>query len=317
LTAAPAKQLIAVTGGPPGDGGCTAHTFYGIEDTFVARVTGFIGKYNATLATPPNFQGLWWNAPANSEAGWGINFAHQGDTIFASWFTYDGAGHGAWLVMTATKSGTGTYSGKLYTTRGPAFNAVPFDPAAVVATEVGIGTLTFSDINNATFNYIIGSVNQTKTITREAFGPLPACTWGAVSDLTTATNFQDLWWKKPANSESGWGINLNHQGDVIFATWFTYDLSGAPLWLVVTAQKSGAGVYKGDLYQTTGPAYNAMPFDPAKVVATKVGSATFTFADGNNATFDYSVQLPGMTAPAAQSKAITREVFAAPGTTCN
>ena len=45
------------------------------------------------LATPassaPNYQGLWWNAPPNSESGWGINLTHQGDVIFATWFTYD------------------------------------------------------------------------------------------------------------------------------------------------------------------------------------------------------------------------------------
>ena len=38
---------------------------------------------------PANYEGLWWANPAGSESGWGINFAHQGDTIFATWFTYD------------------------------------------------------------------------------------------------------------------------------------------------------------------------------------------------------------------------------------
>ena len=37
----------------------------------------------------PNYQGVWWNAPPGSESGWGINFAHQGDSLFATWFTYD------------------------------------------------------------------------------------------------------------------------------------------------------------------------------------------------------------------------------------
>jgi hypothetical protein len=41
------------------------------------------------LPAPANYQGIWWNA---SESGWGINLAHQGDTVFASWFTYDTAG---------------------------------------------------------------------------------------------------------------------------------------------------------------------------------------------------------------------------------
>ena len=31
-------------------------------------------------------------APADSEPGWGINFAHQSDTIFATWFTYGADG---------------------------------------------------------------------------------------------------------------------------------------------------------------------------------------------------------------------------------
>ena len=279
--------------------------------------TNFRGVSASVSAAVGNYQGLWWAAPAASESGWGLNLAHQGDTLFASWFTYDAGGKGWWLVMTANKTAPNTYSGKLYTTRGPAFNAVPWDPIAVVATEAGTGTLTFTDANNGTFNYVIGATNQTKSLTREAFGPLPTCTWGGGTGLAAATNYQDLWWKNPAASESGWGVNLNHQGDTIFATWFTYDLGGAPLWLVATATKTGPNVFSGDLLQTTGPAYNVMPFDASKVASTKVGTVTFTFADGNNASFDYSVQLAGMMTPAAQSKAITRELFAAPGTACH
>ena len=104
----------------------------------------------------------------------------------------------------------------------------------MVATAAGFGTLTFTDANNGTFRYTVGAITQTKAITRQAFGPLPTCSFGAQPNLALATNYQDLWWKTPAASESGWGINLNHEGDTIFGTWFTYDLSGLPLWLVVT-----------------------------------------------------------------------------------
>ncbi len=55
-----------------------------------------------------------------------------------------------------------------------------------------------------------------------------------------ATNYQDLWWAA-GGAESGWGINLTHQGDVLFATWFTYDSDGTPLWLAVTAPRIGQG----------------------------------------------------------------------------
>ena len=41
---------------------------------------------------------------------------------------------------------------------------------------------------------------------------------------------------------------------------------------------------------------------------------TFTVADGNTITFDYTVQLGRMAAPLQQQKTITRQIFTAPGT---
>jgi hypothetical protein len=267
---------------------------------------------SASVSAPgnANYEGLWWASPAASESGWGINFAHQGDTIFASWFTYDLSGKGMWLVMTALKTAPNIYSGTLYTTTGPAFNAVPFVPAQVVATAVGIGTITFTDANNASFNYTVNGITQTKAITHQVFATLPTCAT-ATGSLAAATNYQDLWWASPAASESGWGINLTHQGDTLFASWFTYDLDHTPMWLVVTAPKSAPGVYTGTLYRTTGPPFNATPFNPANVISTAVGTATFTFTDGNSASFAYTVN------GVAQTKAITREILQSPGTTCH
>jgi len=211
--------------------------------------------------------------------------------------------------MTATKTGANTYSGALYTTTGPAFNAVPFNPAQVVATQVGAGTLSFTDVNTGSFSYTVNGISQAKAITHQVFGPLPVCAT-ATGSLAAATNYQDLWWAAPPGSESGWGINLTHQGDTMFGTWFTYDVDHSPMWLVVTATKTVPGVYTGTLYRTTGPAFSSVPFDPAKVTATAVGTATFTFSDGNDATFAYTVN------GVSQAKAITREVFQNPGTVC-
>ncbi|MGH8851462.1 MAG: NBR1-Ig-like domain-containing protein [Casimicrobiaceae bacterium] len=259
---------------------------------------------------PPNYQGLWWNAPAGSEAGWGINFAHQGDIIFATWFTYDMAGKALWLTMTAPLVSTGVYTGTLFEATGPPFDAVPFDPAQVFGVVVGTGTLTFTDPNTGTFAYTVNGVTQTKPITREVFAQLPTCTFGIQTDLTLAYNYQDLWWAAPAGAEAGWGVNLTHQGDTIFATWFTFDLDRTAVWFVVTAPKTAAGVYSGTLYRTTGPPFNAAPFDPAQIRGTVVGTATFTFSDGNTGTFNYTVN------DVTQTKAITREIFVAPGTVC-
>jgi len=271
--------------------------------------TNFAGVSGSVSAAVANYEGLWWNAPAGSESGWGINFAHQGDVIFATWFTYDAAGKGWWLVMTAPKTAPNTYSGTLYKTTGPAFNAVPFNPMQVTPTQVGTGTLSFSDANNATFAYTVNGISQTKNITHQVFGPVPTCTSGA-GNLSATTNYQDLWWASPAGSESGWGVNFTHQGDTIFATWFTYDLDGTPMWLVVTAPKTAPGTYAGTLYRTTGPAFNAVPFNPASAVPTAVGTATLSFADGNMGTFAYTVN------GVSQTKAVTREIFSGGGTIC-
>ena len=261
-------------------------------------------------AGPPNYEGLWWAAPAGSESGWGINFAHQDDIIFATWFTYDATGNARWLSMTAPLVAAGQYSGTLIASSGPAFNAVPFNPRNVIGTVVGTGTLTFSDLNTGKFDSTVNGITQSKAIVRQAFDQLPTCTFGIEGDLTQAYNYQDLWWAAPAGAEAGWGVNLTQQGNTIFATWFTYDLDGTPLWLSATTPKTAAGVYGGTLYRTTGPAFSAVPFLPANVVTTAVGTATFTFTDGNTGTFAYTVN------GVSQSKPITRQVFAAPGTVC-
>jgi len=271
----------------------------------------------AACAEPPNYQGLWWNSPASSESGWGINFAHQGDQIFATWFTYDLAGKPWWLAVLASKTAPNTYTGDLFVTTGPAFNAVPFDPSQVTETTVGTATFTFTDHDNGKFDYTVNVPGskviavQSKNITRQLFAaPVPTCIWSEGSDLTLATNYQDLWWRAPASLESGWGINFTHQGHLIFATWFTYDLAGKPWWLAILATKTGPTTYTGDLFTTVGPAFNAVPFNPALVVETTVGTGTFTVVDGNNVQFDYTVN------GVAQTKPLTRQVFAGLGTPC-
>jgi hypothetical protein len=284
--------------------------------------TNFAGASASVVPPNPppptvlNYEGLWWRSPAGSESGWGINFAHQGDVIFVTWFTYDLTGRAWWLTMTANKTADGVYTGTLFETRGPPFSAVPFLPSAVSLTSVGTGTLTFTDPDNGSFAYTVNGVSQVKPITRQVFGPLPTCVFGAQANLALATNFQDLWYAAPAESEAGWGVNFTHQGDTIFATWFTYDTDGAPLWLSVTANRTAPGAFTGTLFRTTGPAFNAVPFLPANVVLTPVGTLTLTFAHGNSASFAYTVALSGPASTVTQTKQVVRQVFRTPGTVC-
>jgi hypothetical protein len=188
-------------------------------------------------------------------------------------------------------------------------------PGGAVQVTVGTGTLTFTDTNRSSFAYTVNGIAQAKTLTRQVFGPLPTCVYSAQPNFAAATNYQDLWWAAPAGSESGWGVNLTHQGDTIFATWFTYDHDRTPMWLVATAPKTGPGVYMGTLYRLTGPPFNSVPFPPignrGGAVGTSVGTATLTFSDGITGTFAYNVNA------VTQVKNITRELFQSPaGTIC-
>jgi hypothetical protein len=285
------------------------------------RVMGLAADFaaNPPPAAPPpaalNVEGTWWNAPAGTESGWGLTLAHQDDVIFAAWYTYDTSGKALWLSMTANRTGTNAYAGTLYRTTGPALDAAPFNPAQVQRIAAGNATLRFSDAGAGTFEYTYGGVTQSKPITRLAFGPMPACTFGGPTTAAAATNYQGNWWT-PGGAESGWGVYFTHQGDNVFASWFTYDSDGTPMWLSATATRTGNGVFSGTLVRTTGPAFSAAPFNSASVQRTPVGTLNLTFADGNNATFAYTVAFGNPQTTVTQSKQLTRMVFRAPGTIC-
>ncbi len=282
--------------------------------------TNFAGASASVAGTgtpaSANYQGLWW-AAGGTESGWGINFVHQGDQIFATWYTYDTAGKAWWLSMLAGKTTGTTYTGTINATAGSPFNTLPFPPVTAPPKPVGTGTLTFADANNGSFAYTVNTTPpQTKAISRYDLGTgaQPTCTYSAATpNFAAATNYQDLWWV--ANSaESGWGINFAHQGNSVFATWYTYDVDGTPLWLSVLAGRVGtSNVYTGNLYRTSGPRYDA--YDAAKWMPAQVGTATLTFTDGNHAKFDYATNGNGALPSVTQSKQVTRFPFAATGGT--
>ncbi len=274
--------------------------------------TNFARDAATAALSAVNYQGLWW-ATGGTESGWGINFAHQGDRVFATWYTYDATGKAWWLSMLADRITGNTYRGPINVDSGPSFaNFV----GAGKPTQVGTGTLAFSDANNATFDYTVNTTTQSKAIARYDLGTgaQPICAFSATAlNFGAAANYQDLWWAA-SGAESGWGINFAHQGNTLFATWYTYDVDGTPMWLSALLKRAGtSNVYQGDLVRTSGPRfdnYRTSDLGPNQ----PVGSAILTFADGNHASFDYTVT--GIaTGTVTQSKAIARFPFAATGGT--
>ena len=86
-----------------------------IPQTKTVAISILLRAPDAPPVSDPNYQGLWWNP---DESGWGINFAHQGDIIFATWFTYDVAGKPWWLIAELHKTAAGICSGNVSTGRG-------------------------------------------------------------------------------------------------------------------------------------------------------------------------------------------------------
>ena len=249
-----------------------------------------------------NYTALWWNP---SEAGWGVNVNHQSNTLFATLFTYDEVGRPMWLVMSSgdLQAGTSTFVGDLFRTTGARFNTTPFPPlTAANVTKVGTMTLAFNSVNSGTLTYVYNGTTVTKAIQPQIFasrGPICSSVQGTRLSLTT---YQDLWWN---SAEPGWGLNLTHQDDTLFGTLFTYGADGQGLWLVMSSgQRQSDGSYVGDLFKTSGPAFNAQPFAPiTQANITLVGSMSLRFSSGESGVLTYSVD------GATVTKQITRQVF--------
>jgi hypothetical protein len=103
----------------------------------------------------------------------------------------------------------------------------------------------------------------------------------------------DLWGNP---NESGWGLQLVQRADVIFATLFVYDSGHAPVWYSATLQLSShdpdlsaPGLWTGDLVQASGPSFGTVPFNPASVQRTTVGTMTFSALSDHDGTLTYSV----------------------------
>jgi hypothetical protein len=264
-----------------------------------------------TTASNANYTSLWWKGP--EESGWGVNVNHQGNLTFSTLFTYDAAGQPMWLVSSGTRTTGDTFTGDLLRTTGPAFDANPFTAiGASNVTTVGTMTLAFSG-DTGTITYSVNGATVVKQIQKQVFGSRAANCSSTTADRNGLVNYQDLWWA--GANESGWGMNLTHQGDAMFATLFTYaagtGTTNTGLWLVASLSRQSDGSYTGALLRTTGPAFNANPFTPIGAGnVTTVGTMTARFTNGQTGTLSYTVNGSQVT------KSITRQVFSGPMPAC-
>src|SRR5258706_10353059 len=81
--------------------------------------------------------------------------------------------------------------------------------------------------------------------------------FAANATSSESVSYQGLWLRSPIDSESGWGVNITHQGSILFASWFTYDRGGTGMWLVMSnGTQTSPGNFIGTLYRTMGPRFD-------------------------------------------------------------
>lgn len=112
-----------------------------------------------------------------------------------------------------------------------------------------------------------------------------ACVMLAVAAPSAAAiaNYEGWWWNE---QQSGHGLNVGQQRNVLFVSWFTYDTNGAGMWLTLSGTLAG-NVVSGEWIRTTGPRLGTS-FDPAQVTLTAVGSGTITFTSLHEATLTWT-----------------------------
>jgi hypothetical protein len=161
---------------------------------------------------------------------------------------------------------------------GPAINwVVESNPlAATYGIITALGPATGTQLAGGSLPTTAGTLT---------FTAVPLTFQATLSTVFTADQ-SDLWY---ILAESGWGMQLVQRGTIIFATLFVYGPSGTPTWYVATMDYTTNLTWTGDLYATTGPYFATVPFNPANVIPTKVGTMTWAPQNVANGTLTYVV----------------------------
>jgi hypothetical protein len=132
-----------------------------------------------------------------------------------------------------------------------------------------------------------------KNLLRAAAFAVAIATSAVTHATTFSTNYTDMWGN---DQESGWGLFIDQQADVLLGTLFIYDKFGIAAWYTVQwrvgSDNGGQPSYSGTLYQTSGPALG-QPYDPSIVKYREVGQANIEFGDEAHALLTYTIDGAG------------------------
>jgi hypothetical protein len=105
-------------------------------------------------------------------------------------------------------------------------------------------------------------------------------------------------------AESGWGVALTQQTNIVFVTIYTYDANGTPIWYVASNCAVAGEGCSGKLYRVTGGESITAIWEGIDSPAVEVGTITLTFSDSDTGTMSFDID------GVSGSKEITRQIWA-------
>ncbi|HUP98381.1 MAG TPA: hypothetical protein VM073_10580 [Usitatibacter sp.] len=109
------------------------------------------------------------------------------------------------------------------------------------------------------------------------------------SATTFSTDYSDIWYNAPAESQAGWGVNIAQQRDILFVTMFIFDQANQPHWYVASnVNATGPNSYTGQLFNIGSGTYFGAPWAGISGVAA-VGNIAFTFNSPTTGSMTYTI----------------------------
>jgi hypothetical protein len=179
------------------------------------------------------------------------------------------------------------------------FTGVPFEqikngPSSRSADVVGEVRLAFdADPRKLRFTTTIDGVTVSRDLTRFNFSGKDLVCSGVNAVANTATNYSDVWYE---TATSGWGINIAHLDETIYAQWHTYDDTGRAVFMSMELQRQADGRYVGAVHRKKdgGRSFQSIAKDGTPPDSEAVGTASLLFLDGNRAELDFVINdVPG------------------------
>ena len=129
---------------------------------------GFAPPASATTFSI-DYTDLWYAAPAESQAGWGVNVIQQSEVLFVTLFVFGVDNTPRWYVASnvASTSQT-TFSGTLFNVGTGTYLGAPWTGISNVQT-VGNIAFNFSSATTGTMTYTVNNVQVTKNIVRQSW----------------------------------------------------------------------------------------------------------------------------------------------------